>query len=159
MGTLRIAAHLLLESGVFVGLMLLGAALFARAMYLRRLMTVREAAVVAFTTRIFWGGCVVTGLSHGVLWFSVAVQGGRRYVLGHMAVLETVCFLALVLLEIWPSRIFRSWRRFLVLEQAPWFTDAQHDALRWGLRVQIALLVLLPLLEPLVGQGGGSIGP
>jgi hypothetical protein len=46
-------------------------------------------------------------------------------------------------------RRFRSWARFLDLDQVPYHTDADQDRMNLLWRIQIASLLVLPLLDPL----------
>jgi uncharacterized membrane protein len=145
--------HYFLDTSSILGAMLLAAAALARSLSLRRQLSVREASIIQATTRLFWAGAFLVLASHLVLWLSDFGKGPGFYLRNGMVWLEVALFGLVVFLEVRAGWIFRSWTRFVVLEQAPWFTDAEYDRLRRFGRIQVVLLFVIPLIEPLVNRG------
>ena len=132
-----------------MGLVLLSGGVLGRGFCLRRLITVREARMVRASDRILWAGAAVVG--SGLLW-QAALAGfhGQPRIWLRAALLG-----ALLGLDAWPARRFRSWARHLDLDQVPYHTDRDQDRMRLLWKLQLVALFLMPLLEPLA-QGCGS---
>ncbi len=126
-----------------------------RNLVLHRGITVREARAVRMLDLYAWFGAVIVGTAH--LGIAVPDIGSPHpwFLANRLEWIEAGIFLLLVALQIRPILIFRGWYRYLVRDQAPWYTDRQHDSLVWIGRIQIALAMALPLLPPLIHQGIG----
>jgi len=144
-----------LESGQMMGLMILASGLLGRTIVLRRDLTVREARAVRLLDLFAWFGAAILGLAHAVSILTDVGMGRWFYLANRIEWVEISLFLALVGLQIPLIVILRSWHRYLVRDQIPWYTDRHHDTLVWIGRLQVILAFSLPVLPPLIHLGIG----
>ena len=147
--------RVILETGAVLGLMLLSTGVLGRPFCFRRQLTVREARMTQISDMLLWLGATVVVISHLGLWFSAAGLGTWFYLANPFQIAQFAFFLGILGLDVWPARKFRSWSRYLDLDQVPYFTDREYVLIRRLWRFQALLLVLLPLSTPLVRMGIG----
>lgn len=147
-----------LEAFQVLGMMILASGLLGRNLVLRRDITPRDARNVRRLDVYAWSGAAVAGISHGAIVISDVAGRELHMLLNRFEWLEISLFSLLLILQIFPARIFRSWHRYVVRDQIPWYTDRQHDTLVWIGRIQIALVMLLPVLPPFITRGIGLPG-
>lgn len=147
--------RVVLQAGAVLGLMFLATGLLGRPFCFRRQLTVREARMTQAADLLFWGGAAVLILAHAGLWFSVVGLGTWFYLSNPFQIAQMVLFFAILALDLWPAKLFRSWSRYLVLDQLPYFTDREYFLVRRIWRLQALLLVSLPGFTPLVRLGIG----
>jgi len=145
----------ILQDAVELGLMILATGLLGRPFCFRRQLTVREARMTQISDMLLWLGAIILVLAHAGLWFTPVGLGTWFYLANPLQWLQIAIFFGILALDVWPARIFRSWSRYLVLDQIPYFTDREHILIRRLWRFQAALLLLLPLFSPLVRMGVG----
>jgi uncharacterized membrane protein len=144
-----------LQAGAVLGLMILSAGLLGRPFCFRRQLTVREARMTLASDLLIWGGSAVLLVAHAGLWFSVVGLGTWFYLANPFQIAQIVLFFLILALDVWPARLFRSWNRYLVLDQVPYFTDRDYFLVRRIWRIQAILLMGLPVFTPLVRLGIG----
>lgn len=147
--------RVVLQASAVLGLMLLSAGLLGRPFCFRRQLTQREARMTQASDLLVWGGAAVLILAHAGLWFSVVGLGTWFYLSNPFQIAQMVLFFLILALDVWPARLFRSWNRYLVLDQVPYFTDRDYFRVRRIWRIQALLLMGLPLFTPLVRLGIG----
>lgn len=134
-----------LEATSTVGFATMTGALFGRGFCLRRLLTVRDARMVRLSDSLFWLGATLM----------VAPQMATRALgakpsAGPALWIQVAAVVLLLALEAWPSRVFRSWDRYLDLDQLPYHTDRNNDLLLLSWKAQLALLTVLAVVDPLL---------
>jgi len=144
-----------LQDAAELGLMVLSTGILGRPFCFRRQLTVREARMTQISDILLWMGAAVLMVAHVGLWFSPYGLGTWFYLANPFQWLKIAIFASVLALDVWPARVFRSWSRYLVLDQTPYFTDRQHVLIRRLWRIQAVLLLLLPLFSPLVRMGVG----
>lgn len=144
-----------LESFQVLGLMVLASGLLGRNLVLRRDVTPRDARNVRRLDHYAWCGAAITGVSHATVAFSDLAGRELHMLLNPLEWTQAGLFVLLILLQIVPARIFHSWHRYIVRDQTPWYTDRQHDTIVWIGRIQITLIMLLPVLPPFIARGIG----
>ncbi len=147
--------RVVLQASAVLGLMLLSAGLLGRPFCFRRQLTVREANMTQASDLLVWAGAAVLILSHSGLWFSNVGLGTWFYMANPLQILQIFLFLAILALNAWPAFIFRSWSRYLVLDQVPYFTDREYFLIRRIWRVQAFLLLVIPVFTPMIRLGIG----
>lgn len=150
--------RLFLEPLQVMGLMVLAAGLMGRTVVLRRDLTLRDARVVLRLDFLAWSGALLAAISHLVLVLTSATSTHWSFLMDPLEWGDAVVFFSLVGFQIPVFLILRGWPRYLVREQAPWYTDRHHDLLRWAGRSQVVLAFTLPLLPPLVRMAFGPGG-
>jgi putative membrane protein len=109
-------------------------------------------------TDIAYGACaglvLATGIAR-VLWFGK----GWNYYLGNSLFHAKVGLFILVgLLSILPTVVFFNWRNALQAGQVPQPSSRQVRLVTWVIRLELLLLLLIPLLAVLMARGHGVIG-
>lgn len=151
----HLLSRVLLEWAGSIGFALLAGGILGRGFCLRRLLTVREARMVKATDKLFWIGAAVLVVPRLGLAFSDAGMGRWSFLSNPWQIAQAFLLAAVLALDVWPARRFRSWARHLDLDQIPYHTDGVHDRLRQLWRIQVVGLLLLPLFDPLVRMGFG----
>jgi uncharacterized membrane protein len=144
-----------LEAFQVLGMMILASGLLGRNLVLRRDITPHDARNVRRLDVYAWSGAAIAGVSHGAIVISDVAGRELHMLLNRFEWLEIGLFSLLLALQIFPARVFHSWHRYVVRDQIPWYTDRQHDTLVWIGRVQIVLVMLLPVLPPFISRGIG----
>ena len=109
-------------------------------------------------TDIAYGICagvvLLTGVAR-VLWFGK----GAAYYLGNSLFHAKVgLFILVALLSILPTWVFFNWRNTLQAGQAPTPSPRQVRLVTWCIRLELLLLLVMPLLAVLMARGYGVIG-
>lgn len=109
-------------------------------------------------TDIAYGACaglvLATGIAR-VLWFGK----GWNYYLGNSLFHAKVGLFILVgLLSILPTVVFFNWRNAVQAGQVPQPSSRQVRLVTWVIRLELLLLLLIPLLAVLLARGHGVIG-
>lgn len=109
-------------------------------------------------TDIAYGACaglvLATGIAR-VLWFGK----GWNYYLGNSLFHAKVGLFILVgLLSILPTVVFFNWRNAVQAGQVPQPSSRQVRLVTWVIRLELLLLLLIPLLAVLMARGHGVIG-
>lgn len=144
-----------LQDAVELGLMILSTGILGRPFCFRRQLTVREARMTQISDMLLWLGAFILVVSHTWLWFTAVGLGTWFYLANPFQWLQIAIFVGILALDIWPARKFRSWSRYLDLDQVPYFTDREYIVIRRLWRAQALLLVSLPLFSPLIRMGIG----
>ncbi|MBK9576628.1 MAG: DUF2214 family protein [Fibrobacterota bacterium] len=134
-----------LEGVSTIGFATITGALFGRGFCLRRLMTVREARMVRLTDSLFWLGAslmIVPQMTARII--------GTRTATGPALWIQVAAMLGLLAVEAWPSRVFRSWDRYLDMDQLPFHTDRINDRLILLWKIQLVVLAILAVVDPLL---------
>lgn len=134
-----------LDAATKAGMCLATGALVGRGFCLRRLLTVHEARMVRLSDSIFWVGAAILTLAQIARLVAPGDHGSVVVIL-----CESLGMAFLLGLEVWPSRIFRSWDRYLDLDQLPYHTDRNNDLMRIAARIQLGILAILCIVEPLL---------
>ncbi|HNY29379.1 MAG TPA: DUF2214 family protein [Fibrobacteria bacterium] len=134
-----------LDAVATIGFATMTGALFGRGFCLRRLLTVREARMVRLSDSLFWMGAALMVAPQLA---SRAI--GAKTATGPVLWIQIVAVVLLLALEAWPSRVFRSWDRYLDLDQLPYHTDRNNDRLLLSWRAQLVLLAVLAVIDPLL---------
>lgn len=145
----------ILQGTSTLGMMLLATGLFGRPFCFRRQLTVREARMTRYADFAFWVGAVVSATASVLIWLSrpqseVQINSGNPF-----PMIQLLFFVAILGLDIWPARRFRSWSRYLDLDQVPYFTDREYAAIRRIWKIQSILLLPMPFFSPLIHAGIG----
>lgn len=109
-------------------------------------------------TDIAYGVCagivLLTGLAR-VLWFGK----GTAYYLGNSLFHAKVgLFILVALLSILPTYVFFNWRNAVQAGQAPEPSARQMRLVTWCIRLELLLLLVIPLPATLMARGFGVIG-
>lgn len=109
---------------------------------------------------------VVIDLVYGVSLLVVFVTGfgrmfhggkGALFYMGNSAYhAKFWLFVLMALIWIYPAIRFFSWRRTLRAGGAPAFSDTEGKRILMAIRIQLLILVLLPLLAAMMARGVGS---
>lgn len=109
-------------------------------------------------TDIAYGICAGLVLASGVarvLWFGK----GTTYYLGNGLFHAKVGLFILVgLLSILPTYVFFNWRNAVQAGQVPEPSPRQVRLVIWSIRLELLLLLLIPLLATLMARGYGVMG-
>lgn len=147
--------HALLQGTASMGMMLLAGGLIGRAFCFRRQITVREARMTKTANLLFWTGSGVAVTAN--IWIRfLDAQAGFFRISNPFLLAQIAVFAAILGLDVWPTRKFRSWSRYLDLDQTPYFTDREFNSIRRLWRIQTFLLVLMPFFAPLIRTGIGT---
>lgn len=108
-------------------------------------------------TDIAYGICaglvLLTGTAR-VLWFGK----GTAYYLGNSLFHAKVgLFILAALLSILPTWVFFNWRNAVRAGQAPTPSPRQMKLVTWSIRLELLLLLVIPLLATLMARGYGVI--
>jgi len=109
-------------------------------------------------TDIAYGICaglvLLTGLAR-VLWFG---KGSAYYLGNGLFHAKVGLFVLAALLSILPTWVFLGWRKTIQAGQVPTPSASQVKRVTWAIRLQLLLLLVIPLLAVLMARGHGVIG-
>jgi putative membrane protein len=109
-------------------------------------------------TDLAYGICaglvLLTGLAR-VLWYG---KGWAYYLHNSLFHAKVGLFILVGLLSILPTVVFLNWRPALKAGQVPEPSARQIALVTWCIRLELLLLLLLPLLAALLARGYGVIG-
>lgn len=142
----------------FIGIMALMATLLAEHATLQPNMTrIQMQRLVSIDQ--FYGIAAVLVLVTGVLRFAYFAKGMPFYLANPLFYIKVGIFVAVGLISIYPTRRFLSWQRMLRQDQLPEVDDESVTRLRVVVRLELGLLLIMPLLAVLMARGIGITSP
>jgi len=120
-------------------------------------MTAEQARRIATVDLIFFGAAMLA-LATGLLRLFLYAKGWRFYAPNPFFITKMALYVAIALISIRPTRQFLRWRRVLVDGGAP-PPAAEILAARRLVHIELALLVLMPLMAVLMARGIGRLTP
>ena len=139
----------------YISLMLLFATLFTEHLLLKPNLSVKQAKSLVVTDSLY-GLSAVTVLVTGLLRLIYFGKGVSFYMKNPYFHTKLTLFIIVGLLSIWPTRQILSWRKGLKNDQAPSLNDAKIKKLQMFVRVELLLVLLIPLLAVLMARGYGA---
>ncbi|HBZ92181.1 MAG TPA: DUF2214 domain-containing protein [Pseudomonas sp.] len=100
------------------------------------------------------GLVLITGIAR-VLWFG---KGAAYYMGNSLFHTKLGLFILVGLLSILPTLVFIKWRSAVKTGQVPTPSARQVRLVTWSIRVELMLLLAIPLLATLMARGYGVIG-
>ena len=100
------------------------------------------------------GAVLLTGLAR-VLWFGKGLDYYLHNALFHAKV---GLFILVGLISVLPTFVFLNWRNSLKAGEVPQVSDRQARWVTLAIRLELLLLLLLPLLAVLMARGAGMLG-
>lgn len=100
------------------------------------------------------GLVLLTGIAR-VLWYG---KGWSYYLHNGLFHAKVGLFILVALMSILPTLVFLNWRPALKAGQVPQPSARQIVLVTWCIRVELLLLLLMPLLAALMARGFGVIG-
>lgn len=97
---------------------------------------------------------LATGVAR-VLWFG---KGAAYYMGNSLFHAKLGLFILVGLLSIVPTVVFIKWRKTLKTGQVPAPSARQVRLVTWSIRIELLLLLVIPLLATLMARGHGVIG-
>ncbi len=114
----------------------------------------RRLIIVDMAYGLTAGVVLATGLAR-VIWYGK----GTAYSLGNSLVHAKVgLFVLVALLSILPTFVFLNWRNQLKAGQVPSVSPRQAKLVTMTIRLELLLLLIIPLLAVLMARGYGVIG-
>lgn len=141
----------------FLGIMVLMATLLAEHVILQPHMTRLHLKRLAITDLIY-GIAAVIVLVTGVLRFAYFGKGISFYLGNPLFYIKVGAFLLVGLISIYPTMQFLSWRKMLQQDTLPDVGTRRVTRLRHLVRVELGLLLVIPLLAVLMARGIGLAG-
>lgn len=142
----------------FIGIMMLMATLLAEHGILQPNMTRLHMRRLA-TIDLFYGIAAVLVLVTGLLRFAYFAKGMPFYLANPLFYIKVGIFVAVGLISIYPTRRFLSWQRMLKQDNLPEVDEGSVTRLRYLVRLELGLLLIIPLLAVLMARGIGIISP
>ncbi|MDZ4191685.1 MAG: DUF2214 family protein [Pseudomonas sp.] len=109
-------------------------------------------------TDLVYGICAGLVLATGVarvLWFG---KGATYYMGNSLFHAKLGLFILVGLLSILPTVVFIKWRKTVKAGQVPAPSARQVRLVTWSIRIELLLLLVIPLLATLMARGYGVIG-
>ena len=147
-------AHVIIAYLHYLGIMTLMATLLAEYVTLQPQMQrvhIRRLAI----TDLFSGIAAVVILITGLLRFAYFGKGTYFYLGNPLFYLKVGLFLLAALISIYPTRRFLAWQKMLERDQLPAVELPGVTRLRSVIRLELALLLVIPLLAVLMARGIG----
>jgi putative membrane protein len=138
----------------FLGIMMLMATLLAEHVILQPNMTRLHLQRLAITDLIY-GIAAVIVLITGVLRFAYFGKGIPFYLGNPLFYIKVGVFLLVALISIYPTMTFLSWRKMLQQDTLPEVDTRRVTRLRYLVRLELGLLLAIPLLAVLMARGIG----
>lgn len=148
-------AHVITAYLHFLGIMALMATLLAEYVTLQPNMTrllIQRLAVIDLSYGMAAGIVLITG----VLRFAYFGKGMPYYLGNTLFYVKVGLFLLIALISIYPTVKFLSWRRMLKHDSLPEVDMHSVTRLRYVVRLELGLLLVIPLLAVLMARGIGS---
>jgi putative membrane protein len=139
----------------YLGIMFLAAALVAQHL----LFVPRPERAVArkiVTVDVIYGVSLLVVLVTGIARLFHGGKGALFYMQTWAFHAKFSLFVVMAVLWLYPAVKFFAWRRQLKAGQAPVMADAEAKRVLMAIRVQLLILVLLPLLAAMMARGIGS---
>ena len=125
--------------------------LFKTPLDLRR---ARSLVITDLAYGICAGLVLVTGIAR-VLWYG---KGWQYYLHNGVFHAKVGLFVLVALLSILPTFVFLNWRHALKAGQTPQPSARQVALVTWSIRLELLLLLVMPLLAALMARGYGISG-
>lgn len=125
--------------------------LFKAPLDLRR---ARSLVITDLAYGICAGLVLLTGIAR-VLWYG---KGWQYYLHNGVFHAKVGLFILVGLLSILPTFVFLNWRHTLKAGQVPEPSTRQFALVTWSIRVELLLLLVIPLLAALMARGYGVSG-
>jgi putative membrane protein len=138
----------------FLSIMALMAMLLAEHVMLQPHMTqlhIKRLAIID----LGYGMAAVAVLMTGVLRFAYFGKGMPYYLGNPLFLVKVGLFLLIALISIYPTVTFLSWRRLINGGQHPDVNTKRITRLRYLVRLELGLLLIIPLLAVLMARGIG----
>ncbi len=142
----------------FLGIMLLMATLLAEHVMLQPNMTHLHLRRLS-TTDLCYGIASILVLITGLLRFAYFAKGMPFYLANPLFYIKVGLFVAVGLISIYPTRRFLSWQRMLRQDERPEVDERSVARLRYVVRLELGLLLIIPLLAVLMARGIGITSP
>ncbi len=147
-------AHVVVAYLHFLGIMTLMATLLAEHVTLQPNMTRLHLQRLAIID-LFYGLAAGVVLITGLLRFAYFGKGMPFYLGNPVFYIKVGVFLLVALLSIYPTMRFLSWRRMLKQDNLPEVDAKSVTRLRYLVRLELGLLLIIPLLAVLMARGIG----
>ena len=147
-------AHVLTAYLHFLGMMTLTATLVAEHVTLQPQMTRLHLQRLA-RTDLFYGIAAGLVFLTGLLRFAYFGKGIHFYLGNPLFYVKVGMFLLVALISIYPTVQFLSWRKMLKQDQMPAVDTPRVTRLRSVIRLELGLLLVIPLLAVLMARGIG----
>ena len=147
-------AHVLTAYWHFLGMMMLMATLLAEHVTLQPQMTrlhIQRLAMIDLFYGIAAGLVFLTGL----LRFAYFGKGIHFYLGNPLFYVKVGMFLLVALISVYPTRRFLAWRKMLTQGDPPALDPHTVTRLRIVIRLELGLLLVIPLLAVLMARGIG----
>src|SRR5215510_4305635 len=138
----------------FLGMMILMATLLAEHVMLHAQMPPVHLQRVA-RTDLFYGIAAGVVFLTGLLRFAYFGKGIHFYLGNPLFYVKVGMFLLVALISIYPTVQFLSWRNMLKQDQMPAVDTPRVTRLRSVIRLELGLLLVIPLLAVLIARGIG----
>jgi len=148
-------AHVITAYLHFLGMMMLMATLVAEHVTLQPQMTRLHLQRLA-RTDLFYGIAAGVVFLTGLLRFAYFGKGIYFYLGNPLFYVKVGMFLLVALISIYPTMQFLSWRKMLTQSALPELDPRTMTRLRAVIRLELGLLIVIPLLAVLMARGIGS---
>src|SRR5262245_1556380 len=148
-------AHVLTAYLHFLGMMTLMATLVAEHVTLQSQMTRLHIQRLAMSD-LFYGIAAGIVFLTGLLRFAYFGKGIHFYLGNPLFYLKVGMFLLVALISVYPTMRFLAWRKMLKQDQMPAVDTQRVTRLRAVIRLELGLLIVIPLLAVLMARGIGS---
>ena len=147
-------AHVVVAYLHFIGIMTLMATLLTEHVTLQPNMTRLQMKRLAMTDLIYGMSAGIV-LITGLLRFAYFGKGMHFYLGNPLFYVKVGIFLLVALISIYPTVRFLSWRKMLKQDQIPEVDTQSVTRLRYIVRLELGLLLIIPLLAVLMARGIG----
>jgi putative membrane protein len=147
-------AHVITAYLHFLGMMTLMATLLAEHVTLQPQMTRVHLQRLAMID-LFYGMAAGLVFLTGLLRFAYFGKGIHFYLGNPLFYVKVGMFLLVALISIAPTKQFLSWRNMLKHDQMPAVDTPRVTRLRAVIRLELGLLIVIPLLAVLMARGIG----
>jgi putative membrane protein len=147
-------AHVLTAYVHFLGMMMLMATLLAEHVTLQPQMTRVHIQRLAMID-LFYGIAAGIVFLSGLLRFAYFGKGIHFYLGNPLFYVKVGMFLLVALISVYPTRRFLAWRKMLTQGDPPALDPHTVTRLRIVIRLELGLLLVIPLLAVLMARGIG----
>jgi putative membrane protein len=147
-------AHVLTAYVHFLGMMMLMATLLAEHVTLQPQMTRVHIQRLAMID-LFYGIAAGIVFLSGLLRFAYFGKGIHFYLGNPLFYVKVGMFLLVALISVYPTRRFLAWRKMLTQGDPPALDPHTVTRLRIVIRLELGLLIVIPLLAVLMARGIG----
>lgn len=147
-------AHVVVVYLHFIGIMLLMATLLVEHVVLQPDMTRLHMQRLAVTD-LMYGIAAAIVLITGLFRFAYFGKGMHFYLGNPLFYIKVGIFLLVALISLYPTVTFLSWRNALKQDRLPEVEPQRVTRLRYLVRLELGLLLVIPLLAVLMARGIG----